>query len=330
MFKYIVIFFGLKVENNFLKKFFSGIAFTTFSVFFIQMVLNLWFENHLLVIALKLFISIFVLSIILSFIFLIKFSKNIIDFYQELESLANENSVKLDLKFWTVIALFIYLLHIIIDFNILYKDTIFNKVFKIIKMSKKMRLSGFLFSIYGIGWFFGVQWIYFEFQHMFYAIIEKLLNSIKAKNSVENFKPTVDDLISAQKTIHQLIHFQSLLAKYIDFIQCFTIFLNISLYSIFVCLFKNISDNNMNELLADFLTLFLTSFVYFIGTQIILLTKRHLIKSVFKELEKWLKFKDDSELSVDLQVLMRSANLFLYGFPVEYKVNFNPNNNNNV
>ena len=273
-----MILFGLKIQNNFFDKFLSGITFTSFSVFLIHLVYSDLFIGSLSEIVLKLSIYSLMVSMISSFACVKYKSQKIIKFHEELD----DYSCKINMKhhsfrwlFWLILCFLIILSYL--SHNHL--DKTVDEIYKTTTLSQYMEFTGSLFIIYGYGWFYSCQWIHFEFKLKFYRIIGNYLNSLKAKNSLENFKPTVNELISAQKTIHQFIHFQTLLAKNIDFIQYFIVLLNVFLFVSLRLILSIAFEKEWHSVIVNILILFSFSFLYFIGTEIILFIKSQLIRN---------------------------------------------------
>jgi hypothetical protein len=236
-------------------------------------------------------------------------AKKILKLLEDFEWYEVNHNIKLN--HWpTISGIITFSSLIFLNIHILSSNPKINELFKMVLVNKELKKRLILSSFHSFGWFVTIQIIYFEFYWRYFKIIKNYLKSLNVKNSIENFKPTKDEIIKSQQNIHQFIYFQTILSRNFDFLEFFLIptqIANITAGIIMITIF--ILNNNYHSATITLIFL-LISGTYFICSQMPFFMKKSIAKKIKQELNKWQQFSDDEELTIELEVLDESLNLF--------------------
>ena len=312
IFSNILLVFGLNSGNTFLNKFFTGISSTVLSLSLYQISVSLFNENKLIIVLFKCFLILTIVSSLISYCLLKCRLSKISSFYEELDLYQKKVCLKSQ-YFWLIVTIIVFLLKMYLVLNIVFQVTFINDIFESISLKNRMNISKSVVIFYCIGFFMVNQLIYIQFNSKYFNINENYLNSLKDKNSSEDYKPSKEEIISAQQTIHQFIHFQTLLDKCIECLNNLIIFSNITLIlSQILLLLFDLGNHYYKNILSRILIILILT-LYFTTTQFWLSVKRRIPHKIFNELNKWQRFENDWDLTIELQVLLQTAKLFQHG-----------------
>ena len=223
----------------------------------------------------KLLLILTTICSVISYIIVKYRRQKIFSLYKELDIYQKRECIKSS-YFWTVITLIVFFSNICLILEIMFKITFINDMFEPISIENQMKISKSVVLFYCMGLFMVNQLVNLEFFIKYYNITENFLNVLKNENSNENYKPSKDELITAQQTIHQFIHFQTILDKNIKCLNKLIILSNISLISGYILLILFELSNFRYNILHLRVLVITIMLLYFCLSQITLLIKRRI------------------------------------------------------
>ncbi len=210
------------------------------------------------------------------------------------------------------IAIVLMILIIALSLMSRYKNPYLNQIFKDVyeyeeNLSTPSIISLIIFYIYIYGWKLFIQFIHFDINSQYVSILEAFNSELKRRIGF----PNINVIKMTQRTVIQLMFFQTDIRKNVDSIKNFKLLDAVSLSACqLIVLMKSSSLLNLNyfHIYFGYLTVL---YIYFLWTQLINLKIKRNESNLKTQLNRWQKFKLSDQCFIELKILDRTVQQYL-------------------
>jgi hypothetical protein len=281
-----------------------------FSLVVIPIIFPISLNDDLQVLILKISCSLTAASNIIS-ILMIKFnSSKIVRLFDQIEEYQIKSFIKHKYYFSTMTSILIVFITSGSTTAIYYCDFYFNKLFKeftekqeLLPINQKLQTIFIHFCLHA--WKTLLELMYRDFNTRYISIIESLIQELNRKVN----KPERNVIINAQRTVLQIIEFQSNYKKHLDYIKYF-IFIDILLISgVMIYALIYVPTFNLNFNIFSLSNLILMS-IHSLWTFRSGFKAKYLSEELIFKLNRWKEFKMDGISIIEMKVLQRTVDIF--------------------
>jgi hypothetical protein len=267
-------------------------------------------NDELKVLILKIFCSLTTASKIIS-ILIIKFnSSKIVRLYDQIEEYQIKSFIEHKYYFSTTISILTAFITSGFTTTIYYYDFYFNKLFKeftetqeLLPINQKLQI--ILIHFYLHAWKTLLELMYRDFNTRYISIIKSFIQELNRNVN----EPDRDVIINAQRTVLQLIEFQSNFKKYFNFIKYF-IFVDIfSISGIMIYALIYVPTFNLNFNILSISNLILMS-IHSLWTFRSGFKAKYLSEELMFKLNRWKEMRIEGFCFIEMQVLERTVQIF--------------------
>ncbi len=310
MIRYLLMVFGINCNNKWIGNFLTGFTLLLFSLVVIPIIFPISLNDELKVLILKIFCSLTTASKIIS-ILIIKFnSSKIVRLYDQIEEYQIKSFIEHKYYFSTTISILTAFITSGFTTTIYYYDFYFNKLFKeftetqeLLPINQKLQI--ILIHFYLHAWKTLLELMYRDFNTRYISIIKSFIQELNRNVN----EPDRDVIINAQRTVLQLIEFQSNFKKYFNFIKYF-IFVDIfSISGIMIYALIYVPTFNLNFNILSISNLILMS-IHSLWTFRSGFKAKYLSEELMFKLNRWKEMRIEGFCFIEMQVLERTVQIF--------------------
>lgn len=314
MFQHLSIIYGLNCDKKYVNNLFTGImlAITCLGLFQVSSIVRL--NDDLSVLLFKFFCLLTIMSTLFSYLFIKINSENIFKLYYNMKKYENNSfsDCKIGRNISYFIAIVLMILIIALSLMSRYKNPYLNQIFKDVyeyeeNLSTPSIISLIIFYIYIYGWKLFIQFIHFDINSQYVSILEAFNSELKRRIGF----PNINVIKMTQRTVIQLMFFQTDIRKNVDSIKNFKLLDAVSLSACqLIVLMKSSSLLNLNyfHIYFGYLTVL---YIYFLWTQLINLKIKRNESNLKTQLNRWQKFKLSDQCFIELKILDRTVQQYL-------------------
>jgi hypothetical protein len=255
-----------------------------------------------------------IMSTLFSYLFIKINSENIFKLYYNMKKYDNNSfsDCKIGQNISHLIAIVLMILIIALSLMSRYKNSFVNEIFKDVyeyeeNLSTPSIISLIIFYIYIYGWKLFIQFIYFDINSQYVSILKAFNCELKRKIGF----PNINVIKMTQRTVIQLMFFQTDIRKNVDSIKNFKLLDAISFSACqLIVLMKCSLLLNLNNFHIHFGYLTVL-YIYFLWTQFINLKIKRNESNLKTLLNRWQKFKSSDQCFIELEILDRTVQQFL-------------------
>ncbi len=302
MFEYMFILFGMNCANVNIRNFFTGL---TLMIFFLYLIIAVYLPRTSIMIVMKVFATIVIISHLISYSVIKIKSEKIFQLFHELKAYRTEHFMNNNKDYYFSIISFAYLILSTVTTAMLTFEDQFDDLFKSLYLPVFFKLYSIVGQFYQHGWNILIKFIYYELYTQYYNIIESFNEELKKTFT----KPSKNVILIFQRNVLNFTRFQSILESNIDFIKYFAI---PNLISFNVCLLCSIVSNPDLDFYCYSLIVFyvIFSILYFVWIQVSFSKKDQIKNDLTKRLNKWQKFRRNSQIGIELLILKQAIQKF--------------------
>ncbi len=310
MIRYLLMVFGINCNNKWIGNFLTGLTLSIFSLVAIPIIFPISLNDDLQVLILKISCSLTTASKIIS-ILIIKFnSSKIVRLYDQIEEYQIKSFIKQDYYFSTMVSILIAFITSGSSTAIYYHDFYFNKLFKeftekqeLLPINQKLQMILIHFCLHA--WKTLLELMYRDFNTRYISIIESFIQELNRRVN----KPERNVIINAQRTVLQLIEFQSNFKKHLDFIKYFIFIDILSISGVMIYTLIYVPSFNLNFNILSLSNLVLMS-IHSLWTFRSGFKAKYLSEELILKLNRWKELKMDGMSFIEIKVLQRTVDIF--------------------